>query len=100
MLSLLTLIYNLVVFNFSFSDIDASTKIVTHASLLLHDDDRDVRRFVDIIPLNYDSCVSNESVPIIGAWMIEISLDMLMLERKFGHQEQLSTIHMLGMRNV
>jgi hypothetical protein len=56
--------------------------------------------FVDIIPLNYDSCVSNESVPIIGAWMIEISLDMLMLERKFGHQEQLSTIHTLGMRNV
>ena len=27
---------------------------------------------------------------IIGAWMIAISLDMS--ERKFGHQEQLSTI--------
>ena len=57
LLSLLTLIYNLVVVNFGFSDIDASTKIASH------DDAHDLKRFVDIIPLNYDSCVSNVSVP-------------------------------------
>ena len=48
--SLLTLIYNLVVVNFSFSDIDASTKIAS----LFHDDAHDLKRFVDIIPLNYE----------------------------------------------